>query len=786
MQDKLSKIVELMQKDEISYAIQGLELFQSLDAPIAELLSHCGVKQQCIDSMLEEYQDPKEGLERDFSQRISDIKSDFSSFSNAAYIVLWVLGELAKNPKSWASRLHSLSMETTQIPDNFVHLINLQTYRCSGSLTQLPENFGFLPRLKNLEISYSELTELPSSFSLLQSLETLDLSRNTNFSFGNELCHLPNLSTLLLDKTNTVNSLEKYPLPKQLRVLSLKNIGMTTLSTQFCHLTNLHQFDVTGNPLKRILVNLSALKVDMEQWQRCHSDIIQMSSLQYLDLSNCEIQNLPDDFALLQNLRHLNLYRNNLSTIPDCVCSLTNLRYLQIARNGTIGYFRGYEVLDKSLLTIPDSIGNLRELRYLELQAGEFTCLPETLCELTNLEKLYINQNRLLESLPENFGNLKSLQKLLAYRSAFSKLPDSFTSLHCLQEVDFSDNPITKLPDDIGRMSTLKKIDINNTHITALPESFYHLFHRYHLDENDKPNFEFTLRCCDHLEPLVAFHQLRGVFEDSTRNQLITQLNYTNFSELPLKEIPDSISHLKNLESIAISNFHLSSLPPSIGKLSKLRSLTLAKNKFTNFPRSISTISSLTHINLSYNSFRTVSDLLLLLPSLRELVLNENQIDTFPTWIWEHKNLQRLSLEFNQLSMIPDLQEKPQSQLRTLHIRGNQLVSLTSSLANLSSLQELDISFNQIVDKPAWLQDTTISNIDATGNPFCKETAKQHPLVKLLKSKREITTEDIEAALPELSDVQAMILSMYIGRAKEKGMTADEIIEDLKNTTDKQ
>ncbi|XP_062115453.1 putative disease resistance RPP13-like protein 1 isoform X1 [Humulus lupulus] len=61
---------------------------------------------------------------------------------------------------------------------------------------------------------------------------------------------------------------------------------------------------------------------------------------------------------------------------------------------------------------LPDSIGSLKYLRYLELECCEMKKIPDTICNLYNLETLILSECGQVTRLPTNIGNLFKLQHL--------------------------------------------------------------------------------------------------------------------------------------------------------------------------------------------------------------------------------------------------------------------------------------------------------------------------------------------------------------------------------------
>ncbi|XP_045813823.1 putative disease resistance protein RGA4 [Trifolium pratense] len=83
---------------------------------------------------------------------------------------------------------------------------------------------------------------------------------------------------------------------------------------------------------------------------------------------------------------------------------------------------------------LSSSIGHLRYLRYLNLSHGGFKTLPESLCELWNLQILKLDYCSELQNLPNNFTRLEALQHIsLNGCSSLSSLPSYISKLASLR-----------------------------------------------------------------------------------------------------------------------------------------------------------------------------------------------------------------------------------------------------------------------------------------------------------------------------------------------------------------
>lgn len=133
--------------------------------------------------------------------------------------------------------------------------------------------------------------------------------------------------------------------------------------------------------------------------------VFRLRNLKELHLSGGQLTSLSKQIGQLKNLRVLTLDMNPLSEIPDEICELTQLEELWF--NATVPGYQGdiYPDPVNVARTLPRNIGNLSKLRDLRIEYFPISELPESLCELKNLETLIIRAP--LTNVPENMGNLK-------------------------------------------------------------------------------------------------------------------------------------------------------------------------------------------------------------------------------------------------------------------------------------------------------------------------------------------------------------------------------------------
>ena len=147
------------------------------------------------------------------------------------------------------------------------------------------------------------------------------------------------------------------------------------------------------------------------------------------------------DERVNKDITELDLSNNNLEHLPESIGNLTNLQILYLLSN--------------ELESLPESIGNLTNLQILYLHDNNLESLPESIGNLTNLQDLDLNEND-LESLPESIGNLTNLQELRLSQNDLESLPESIGNLTNLQYLDLSFNNLENLPYTIGFIPNLR------------------------------------------------------------------------------------------------------------------------------------------------------------------------------------------------------------------------------------------------------------------------------------------------------------------------------------------
>ncbi|XP_046562629.1 LOW QUALITY PROTEIN: uncharacterized protein LOC124271531 [Haliotis rubra] len=293
------------------------------------------------------------------------------------------------------------------------------------------------------------------------------------------------------------------------------------------------------------------------------------------ELSEVPLMKLSDYSAYLLSLH---LQGNNLSTIPKQLFQqLPNLHDLDISTNqiqeipeeiGLCTKMLNLSMHRNQICDIPESIANMTELNRLDISNNLLKEVPACICKLTKLVCLYIRTMQ-LTSLPDEIGNLTLLEKFYLNENAISELPPSFTKLTNLKQLSLNGVSWVK----IKANTILSKRNFENTLRAANLQHF--------LDKNEQDR--------------TAIFQY---FDENTNGTLepaeIGKLNATIFytfprfgymgSEPPDEDtpcgFPQELLSLEKLEYLSLQYQGIVSVPEDIGRLKNLKVLNLSHNPY--------------------------------------------------------------------------------------------------------------------------------------------------------------------------------------------------------------
>jgi Leucine-rich repeat (LRR) protein len=348
------------------------------------------------------------------------------------------------------------------------------------------------------------------------------------------------------------------------------------------------------------------------------------------------------------------------------------------------------KILDLSVLdnihSIPEDIGKLINLTELCLGASkansELIAFPESLGQLTKLERLEIRKFSALHTLPQAIGQLIALKSLtLSELNALTTLPTSLCQLNKLEVLQLYDLGIDKLPKAINQLSALKTLLLwNMGRVTTLPAGVWQL--------NELEVLGLWDLGIDNVpEAISQLSTLKSLTLSLTRRDGIPtlpagiwQLNKLEELELwglDIDSIPEAISQLSALKSLSLRGLdRITTLPAGLWQLNKLEALELWDFDIDTIPEAISQLSELKSLNLSnMDGISTLPAGVWQLDQLEELELCELGIDNISEAIGQLQSLKRLTLD-----TLPSLNVLPVNLWRLSKLEKLRLISLTIKL----------------------------------------------------------------------------------------------------------
>ncbi|KAJ6222524.1 hypothetical protein RDWZM_001069 [Blomia tropicalis] len=300
--------------------------------------------------------------------------------------------------------IHIESIETFCPPRCRCNDLKLSVY-CNGTQIDLVP-IMLNPLLKELYLGNSRVKNV-QAISVYQELRYLDLSHN-------------GLST------NGIGS-RSFMMQKKLRVLLLNGNNVSVLTNQSFHGLN----------------TLQLLNLRQNQLRELHSRIFMgLNRLESLDLSYNQLTFINNEaFFGLLNLKQLNLQTNKLKQVPSSAFfHLQSLTKLNLGTNLISG-------------TLNDlTFAPLNWLQELRLDSNHINHVTAKAFQLSNLNYLDLQSNKLNTVPTESFQHLSNLQILILSRNHFIHIgSNAFAGLVQLRGLVISNTPLNHINIDAFR-----------------------------------------------------------------------------------------------------------------------------------------------------------------------------------------------------------------------------------------------------------------------------------------------------------------------------------------------
>jgi len=498
---------------------------------------------------------------------------------------------------------------------SLLHRLRLSNNQLSGTL---PGELCGLSSLSILRISYNHITgSLPESCRMLSNPKMDQLYLDNNHITGTIPAALgQNIKFLVLHDNNLTGTIppELSALSKLERLIISNNQISGTIPHQMSKLSALVEFTIDhnniGGTLSPELSNLSKIeRMYFNNNQLTGSiprEFGQLASESangvgiYLS-SNRLTGSIPLELGKIKDFNGLAISDNNITgAIPvELFARNSTLSILQIDNNGISG-------------TIPFQIGNLALLSAFQAQSNALSgTIPEELCNLQKMTVLQLNSNSLVGSIPRCIGNLTKLRCLSLSDNSLTRSIMPVGNLRYLEQLWLSNNQLTgTLPDDLGLLKNLQMLYLHNNSLSGtLPSSLGNCSSLGMLSVYLNRISGSLPESLGQLGSLIYLwageNRLSGSIPRSF-GQLTSLVELSLRSNSLSGSVPSEIGGILLLEKLVLHVNRLSgTMPATISKLAQLATLTMSDNNmFGPLPSTFP--SSLRHLVLHRNFFSGV------------------------------------------------------------------------------------------------------------------------------------------------------------------------------------
>jgi len=186
-----------------------------------------------------------------------------------------------------------------------------------------------------------------------------------------------------------------------------------------------------------------------DKLKRCEGKIpdtlFKLTSLNYLEISDTTLSNLPPHIGKLTNLLNLALHRNQITEIPQDINNLSKLKFMDVSFNR---------------LSVLPSEFTMPQLHTLNLSNNELTSLPD-FTGMTGLSTVHIDHNQ-LTALPVGLETLGNVSEIHASNNNIATFPDVVSQMVNIKHLDVSENALKEISCDFSKCLKLKTLDLKN------------------------------------------------------------------------------------------------------------------------------------------------------------------------------------------------------------------------------------------------------------------------------------------------------------------------------------
>jgi Leucine-rich repeat (LRR) protein len=322
-------------------------------------------------------------------------------------------------------------------------------------------------------------------------------------------------------------------------------------------------------------------------------------NLKELDISGCDVRELPAWLGQLRHLETLTIAKSGLKRLKVHVGQLPSLREVNLPYNelrriprGLLAFdsVEGMNLSGNRLKTMPRFLGLFQRLAYLNLGYNHFR--RNRMKSNMTVKSINLSHNG-LESMPFSLAGFNKLISLNLSYNSIARIQNDLGG-HELRVVNLYNNRLNHIPGNILKQSGIMNLDLSHNEITSVPAAIAGMkdLNVLSLWDNEVKELPYELSRLPRLSTLY-------------------------FQDNQLADLPDSLSRLP-LVKLDVGYNRLTRIPPWVFQTNTIEELYVNNNDVAEIAEGILTMSSLRVLYIFGNPFSDNPDLKRIVKALRD------------------------------------------------------------------------------------------------------------------------------------------------------------------------